>query len=757
MAEASKQTAAQWVDAIDIHSDGVADTMTPEIALKESLKKDLQVLWMRKMEGKITDTEYNRYTSAAKTIFEKQNIGSSEIKKEYMKERNRTIKNSNTLLENLSLGISNKMKSIENLGTEGVITLQQKLISEDTLHAYNEEKWNHLIDIKEFEGQIKTRPIEEINALALKNYFAYLQKKSPLTTELLEQKFNWPERLLQLSVLWGTKLEQETRARKGGNGMSEKVLATAKTWITGTSEKKIENDIFKKVIIENIKRSWLEQDVFDGKRNKKKTGEQLDKKLEKMDYEDILSIQEFKNVFPKGKTTSDMVRKYFEKKVVEWEKKVIKLETEEKEMVRDKTVWIMFGDFPISISDLPKDIENKKMDELTTDEKKKILRMVKENNTKAEASPFVQSYIEKNNEIEKKKQDIKDTKHLASGSSPEALAAIRNKNGSDKKLENTVKWVIEAGRSKDMIQSKEDLYSKTLEQIGYSHISIADICNDRKTLIEVLARLEWENLNQTELYRDLKSHLRLEERKAENYVMAVENITEEQLSEQKKHGRYIDGFAEALYKEDVKQKKTTDFTIASEQVSDKQNLSVRDGYMSIKDIATIPENGKYIPLQSIGGDVCSVKKDGGKYILSINGRTEECSNTEEIKNTIDSYEFFYKMGLQSLVPSMQKFLEIAKRTDPICPVFDIQNGFSEKQQTTLLRVIDKIFDLKMSDKMSEKSTQAILPDFIQELHNMGEKKSFDIRLRKKWILNQGGGMDDIVLERTLMSPLHNTL
>lgn len=140
MAESSKQTASQWVDAIDIHSDGMADTTAPEMALKETLKKDLQILWTRKTEGRITDVEYQRYASTAKAIFEKQNIGSSEIKKEYMKERNKTLKNSNTLLEDLSLGISNKARSIQNLGTEGLVMLQQKLISEDTLHAYNEEK-----------------------------------------------------------------------------------------------------------------------------------------------------------------------------------------------------------------------------------------------------------------------------------------------------------------------------------------------------------------------------------------------------------------------------------------------------------------------------------------------------------------------------------------------------------------------------------------------------------------------------------------
>lgn len=94
---------------------------------------------------------------------------------------------------------------------------------------------------------------------------------------------------------------------------------------------------------------------------------------------------------------------------------------------------------------------------------------------------------------------------------------------------------MEAGRSKDTIFSKKESYRKTLEEIGYSAMTIESICGDRKILKEVLSRLEQKNLTQTELYDDLRNHLRLEERKAENYVMAVENITEEQLLEQKRH------------------------------------------------------------------------------------------------------------------------------------------------------------------------------------------------------------------------------
>jgi len=55
--------------------------------------------------------------------------------------------------------------------------------------------------------------LDQINGLGLKNYFGYLQKKTPITRELLEQKLGSAEKLLELSVLWGTRMEQEFHVR----------------------------------------------------------------------------------------------------------------------------------------------------------------------------------------------------------------------------------------------------------------------------------------------------------------------------------------------------------------------------------------------------------------------------------------------------------------------------------------------------------------------------------------------------------------
>lgn len=256
MAENTTSTTAdRWVDAIDMRSDGVADTLNEEVRLKESLKKDLQTLWVRKTEGKITEAEYNRYANVAKAIFEKQNVGLSEIRQEYQSRREKTLAESNTLLENLSVNVSGVRKKMQNEVSGKMLELQQQFIPQDTVMAYDEDDGNYLINIKDFEKQLRTRPIEDLNGLALKNYFAYLKKNSLLTRGVLLQKLGSQEKLLELSILWEKVLKKQFHARYGLDGAGEKIKSTLKTWLTGTTEKEIEDTIFKGVIVENIKTS----------------------------------------------------------------------------------------------------------------------------------------------------------------------------------------------------------------------------------------------------------------------------------------------------------------------------------------------------------------------------------------------------------------------------------------------------------------------------------------------------------------------
>lgn len=226
-------------------------------------------------------------------------------------------------------------------------------------------------------------------------------------------------------------------------------------------------------------------------------------------------------------------------------------------------------------------------------------------------------------------------------------------------------------------------------------MSIASICGNKKVLKEVLSILETKNLTTTELYRDLKPHLQLEEYRADNYVMATQNITGEQLEELKKNGMYSDSFAESLYKEDVKQKKTTDFTVPQ---NDKSQKYVNEDNAKTNNIRTalsiLPDNKK-VPLQEIGGDTCFVEKNGNGYILSLNGDRKECSSREGVENTLDAYGLFHRLGLKSVIPHMDMFLATIKENNPICPKFDVEKRFSPKKQLFLSGVANTIFDLSM--------------------------------------------------------------
>lgn len=140
-------------------------------------------------------------------------------------------------------------------------------------------------------------------------------------------------------------------------------------------------------------------------------------------------------------------------------------------------------------------------------------------------------------------------------------------------------------------------------------------------------------------------------------------------------------------------------------------------------LSTLTEDGKYVPLQEIGDDTCLVAKKGNKFILSINGNTEVCTSSKKVEQTLDSYSFFYDMGLKSLTPSIHSFLATVTASDSRYPTFDVQKGFEADQQAILLRVVDSIFDLGMEHGMSAKSTKALLPDFTTALRtSVGQKK-----------------------------------
>lgn len=740
MVEIPKQTAPQWVDAIDIRSDGIKDNSTTDVEIKDMLKKDLQKLWGKKLEGKITDVEYNRFANAAKTIFQKHDASLQEIKQAYLWERKKTLAISNTALESLQSGLEYTKSKVVNIGTDIATSIQQKIISENTLQTFNSIDGHGLVSIEVFEKQLRSKsfPMEEINGLAMKNYLIHLKSKGLLNKLVLEQRCWWASRLLELSVLWGAKMERSEHVRDAfhkNSGFMAKTSAWIRSGTVGGIESATEH-IFKSVIFDKAEQAGIKKEFFN-------------EKGKSMNYENVVKklIEELEREFHEKTPTGLMVTEFFKRKISEKEKKNKKLETEQKEFFGDKTIGKTFGWFwfKISESTLPEWIKNKKIYEITSDEKKVLIKDIKESGK--EIPLWFQEFINKQEEIDKNKQDIKDIKYLYNRPTGEAIAATINHGWTPQKLKNVMKWTIDAGRSKDDILSKEKLYKETLEQIGYSEVSIASICGNKKVLKEILSILETKNLTTTELYRDLKPHLQLEEYRADNYVMATQNITGEQLEELKKNGMYSDSFAESLYKEDVKQKKTTGFTVPQ---NDKSQKYVNEDNAKTNNIRTalsiLPDNKK-VPLQEIGGDTCFVEKNGNGYILSLNGDRKECSSREGVENTLDAYGLFHRLGLKSVIPHMDMFLATIKENNPICPKFDVEKRFSPKKQLFLSGVVNTIFDLSMEKTIAWGGTETILSDFEARLNGIDQKA----RLVDRRILTAQGDFHKEGLKQVLMA------
>ena len=77
-----------------------------------------------------------------------------------------------------------------NISTDIATSIQQKIISENTLQTFNSADGHGLVSIEVFEKQLRSEsfPMEEINGLAMKNYLIHLKSKGLLNKTVLEQR-----------------------------------------------------------------------------------------------------------------------------------------------------------------------------------------------------------------------------------------------------------------------------------------------------------------------------------------------------------------------------------------------------------------------------------------------------------------------------------------------------------------------------------------------------------------------------------------
>ena len=233
----------------------------------------------------------------------------------------------------------------------------------------------------------------------------------------------------------------------------------------------------------------------------------------------------------------------------------------------------------------------------------------------------------------------------------------------------------------------------------------------RKMIIVNLQTKSQKTKEEVNLLGVLNVYIDLKENQYKELYKAVKNKTEEEYISLKKIGM----IKSSIFAEDLIGPIKPGMTIS--QIDKKLNIELDKMSLisdngnhkvivdSIKEkLSTLPENGKYVPLEKIHGDICYVKREGNAYTVSVNGEEKKCSGDEEVKNTINVYKFFYDIGLQSVASSMDKFLATVQKGDSTYPAFDVRKGFDEKRQRILLRVADRIFNLNMTQEMSEKST-----------------------------------------------------
>jgi len=262
----------------------------------------------------------------------------------------------------------------------------------------------------------------------------------------------------------------------------------------------------------------------------------------------------------------------------------------------------------------------------------------------------------------------------------------------------------------------------------------------------------------TEEEKNILALIPLKKEQMREFIMASKNISEREYADLKKTGKIQDFvFAENLIG-------SIESNITLSQLDKKLDIAINDKVFTslekeekyantmkknnIESILTsLSDNGEKVFLQKIGNDTCFVTKNDGKYVLSINGKTEICSTQEEVNNTINTYDFFHDMGLKSLIPFMKPFLASVKNTNSICPKFDIQKGILPwEQKNTLLRAVDTIFNLDMKEKIVATGTETLVSKFEERLNAIDQKA----RLRGKWILTAQGGFSREQLNQVLM-------
>lgn len=116
---------------------------------------------------------------------------------------------------------------------KGKIFWEWKEFNDEYLLWFNNDRWNFVFSISEFESELWSKNIRDINSKALSNYFLYLNSKWTLTLEKLISIF-WENSLLDLKALWAENIDKDDTKKH----IAKKALE--KGWILTTITNLIE-------------------------------------------------------------------------------------------------------------------------------------------------------------------------------------------------------------------------------------------------------------------------------------------------------------------------------------------------------------------------------------------------------------------------------------------------------------------------------------------------------------------------------------
>lgn len=88
-----------------------------------------------------------------------------------------------------------------------------KEFNDEYLLWFNNDVWNFVFSISEFESELWSKNIRDINSKALSNYFLYLNSKWLLTLEKLVSVF-WENSLLDLKALWAETVDKDDSSKQ---------------------------------------------------------------------------------------------------------------------------------------------------------------------------------------------------------------------------------------------------------------------------------------------------------------------------------------------------------------------------------------------------------------------------------------------------------------------------------------------------------------------------------------------------------------